>query len=26
LLNHYVTNLLGHPPRMLGYLGAVTIP
>ena len=26
LLNHYVTNLLGHPPRMLGYLGAVAIP
>ena len=24
LLNHYVTNLLGHPPRMHGYLGAVT--
>jgi hypothetical protein len=24
LLNHYLTNLLGHPPRMHGYLGAVT--
>lgn len=25
LLSHYLTNLLGHPPRMYGYLGAVAI-
>ena len=26
LLNHYLTNLLGHPPRMLPFLGFLVNP